>query len=251
MKLLLALTLLAVALAFTTSTKWDSVLNGDAPASDEEILAMYKDWLIHYEKDTSDLSDTMERFTIFKEKTREIMGFNADKSNTWTKGLNQFSDLTDDEFYGSERPLMADQECSATNRQSWSLGNDENLPKFVDWREHGVVSEVKDQGSCGSCWTFSTTGTFESHWGIAHEGRDHTQFSEQQLVDCAGDFDNDGCRGGLPSHAFTYIYYNGLETEDQYAYTATDETCKYVSGITKGADLGSFNVTVGDEYSMK
>lgn len=72
-----------------------------------------------------------------------------------------------------------------------------------------MVSPVKNQGNCGSCWTFSTVGAMESHWNILGKGKNQT-FSEQQLVDCAGAFDNHGCNGGLPSHAFEYIKYNGL-----------------------------------------
>ena len=71
------------------------------------------------------------------------------------------------------------------------------------------------------------------------------------MVDCAGDFDNDGCRGGLPSHAYQYIYYNGFEKEEDYDYTARDEVCKYNEEIVLGATFGSFNITAGDEYSMK
>lgn len=71
-----------------------------------------------------------------------------------------------------------------------------------------MVSPVKNQGACGSCWSFSTVGAMESHWNILGKGKNLT-FSEQQLVDCAGDFDNHGCNGGLPSHAFEYIRYTG------------------------------------------
>jgi len=115
------------------------------------------------------------------------------------------------------------------------------------------VSPVVPQGSCGSCWTFSTVNTFESHYAIAtgKKGADMVRFSQQQLVDCAGDFDNHGCSGGLPSHAFTYIYYYGLETIKDYPYTAKDEKCKYDAKKVKAWNVGSFNITEGDEWSVK
>jgi cathepsin H len=76
-----------------------------------------------------------------------------------------------------------------------------------------MVSPVKSQGKCGSCWTFSTTGCLESHHKIKHGGA-FVFLSEQNLLDCAQAFDNHGCRGGLPSHAFEYIKYNGgIDTE--------------------------------------
>ena len=70
----------------------------------------------------------------------------------------------------------------------------------MDWREKGVVSPVKNQGNCGSCWTFSTTGALEAAYAL--EFGSILSLSEQQLIDCAQAFDNHGCSGGLPSHAF-------------------------------------------------
>lgn len=117
--------------------------------------------------------------------------------------------------------LMAPQECSATSFLKIKKEFKESaIPDHYEWNEFGMVSPVKDQGSCGSCWTFSTVGAMESHWNILGKGRNLT-FSEQQLVDCAGDYDNYGCDGGLPSHAFEYIRHNGgLELEANYPYTA-------------------------------
>nr|GFC68095.1 thiol protease aleurain-like [Tanacetum cinerariifolium] len=80
------------------------------------------------------------------------------------------------------------------------------------------MSQVKNQGSCGSYWTFSTTGALEAAYAQAY-GKS-VSLSEQQLVDCAGDFNNFGCNGGLPSQAFEYIKYNGgLDSEEAYPYT--------------------------------
>lgn len=105
---------------------------------------------------------------------------------------------------------MEPQHCSATNNlRLKSHFENANIPDNYEWNDFGMVSPVKNQGNCGSCWTFSTVGAMESHWNILGKGKNQT-FSEQQLVDCAGAFDNHGCNGGLPSHAFEYIKYNGL-----------------------------------------
>lgn len=117
--------------------------------------------------------------------------------------------MTFEEF--KESRLMAPQNCSATsNLKLKEEIKNKAIPTAYEWNDFGMVSPVKNQGQCGSCWTFSTVGSMESHWNILGKGKNLT-FSEQQLVDCAGDFDNHGCNGGLPSHAFEYIKYsNGL-----------------------------------------
>jgi cathepsin H len=158
--------------------------------------------------------------------------------------------MTFEEF--KDEKLMAPQECSATN--SFKPKDELKLkaiPDSYEWNNYGMVSPVKNQGSCGSCWTFSTVGSLESHWNILQKGKNVT-FSEQQLVDCAGDFDNHGCKGGLPSHAFEYIKYaGGIESDVTYPYTAKDGTCVFRRSIAVGyVRHGSYNITQGDEVEL-
>lgn len=103
---------------------------------------------------------------------------------------------------------MEPQNCSATKNLKKNSIDVKSIPISYDWNSYGVVTPVKDQGNCGSCWAFSTVAAMQSHWNILGKGR-NTLFSEQQLVDCAGDFDNNGCNGGLPSHGFEYIRHVG------------------------------------------
>jgi cathepsin H len=147
---------------------------------------------------------------------------------------------------------MKPQECSATN--DFKVEKEHSLraiPENYEWNSYKVVTPVKNQGSCGSCWSFSTVGTLESHWNILGKGKDVT-FSEQQLVDCAGDFDNHGCSGGLPSHAFEYIRYaGGIESDVTYPYTAKNGQCVFRKSIAVGhVRYGSFNITQGDEIEL-
>ena len=83
------------------------------------------------------------------------------------------------------------------------------------------MTPVKNQGKCGSCWTFSTVGVIESHFMLKYG--QFRNMSEQQLVDCSGGFDTFGCNGGLPSHSYEYILYNnGLAAEASYPYMGVD-----------------------------
>ncbi len=138
--------------------------------------------------------------------------------------------MTDAEFADYFHLVGDDQQCSATYEAMKGVIRSveeilKDIPSHWDWRDYGIVSPVKNQAKCGSCWTFSTVGAMESHY-IKKYGQ-FRNLSEQQLVDCAGAFDNYGCNGGLPSHAFEYILSaGGLTTEDQYPYKAvTQASC--------------------------
>jgi cathepsin H len=161
------------------------------------------------------------RKIAFAESIDRIIEHNS-KESSFKMGINAFSDMTDAEFsaHFNLEKIQEAQHCSATQRQSVEAVGD--IPSEWNWREHAGVSPVKNQGSCGSCWTFSTVGALEAHTMIKYDG--NTDFySEQQLVDCPKDFDTHGCNGGLPSHAFEYIRYaGGISTEEAYPYYAWD-----------------------------
>ncbi|XP_050217052.1 thiol protease aleurain-like [Mercurialis annua] len=186
------------------------------------------------------------RFAIFSESLDLIRSTNK-KGLTYTLGVNEFADLTWQEF--QKQKLGAAQNCSATSKGNHKLTGGV-LPEYKDWREAGIVSPVKNQGHCGSCWTFSTTGSLEAAYHQAF-GKE-ISLSEQQLVDCAGAFNNFGCKGGLPSQAFEYIKYNGgLETEAAYPYIGNDSTCKFSKENVGVQVLSSVNITEGAEDELK
>jgi len=95
-----------------------------------------------------------------------------------------------------------------------------DLPESINWVDQGVVTKIKDQARCGSCWSFSTTGAIESAYKIKNS--QEILLSEQQLVDCSQSYGNNGCAGGLVEYAFNYAKHVPLETEDAYPYTALD-----------------------------
>eukprot|EP00042_Codosiga_hollandica_P033262 m.220231 g.220231 ORF g.220231 m.220231 type:complete len:254 (+) comp54144_c0_seq3:398-1159(+) len=104
------------------------------------------------------------------------------------------------------------------------VGDDNNgLPTSFDWRDQGVVTAVKNQEQCGSCWAFSTAENIESVWAIAGNGL--VELAPQQIVDC--DTKDDGCNGGNPPTAYEYVIgAGGLEKESSYPYTASQGPCK-------------------------
>jgi hypothetical protein len=91
-----------------------------------------------------------------------------------------------------------------------------------------VVTKVKNQGQCGSCWAFSAVAALESLRFQAYKVI--ADFSEQQLVDCSGSYGNGGCNGGWMNNAFNYTKVMGITNESLYAYTATNGACKPLTG---------------------
>uniref|UniRef100_A0A672JP85 Pro-cathepsin H n=1 Tax=Salarias fasciatus TaxID=181472 RepID=A0A672JP85_SALFA len=186
------------------------------------------------------------RLHVFTQNKRLIDHHNAG-NHSFTMGLNQFSDMTFEEFRKFYL-LTEPQNCSAT--EGSHVSSTGPYPKFIDWRMKGnFVTPVKNQGYCGSCWTFSATGCLESVNAIA-SGK-LISLSEQQLIDCARDFNTFGCMGGLPSNAFEYIKYNkGLMTEEDYPYKGHDDKCNFDPASAAAFVEDVVNITIYDEEAM-
>ncbi|PKA49954.1 Cysteine proteinase 2 [Apostasia shenzhenica] len=199
-----------------------------------------------YGKSYGSVEEIKKRFGIFVESMELIRSTNR-KGLSYTLGINQFADLTWEEFRATR--LGAAQNCSATLKGNHRLA-EAVLPETKDWRDDGIVSPVKDQGHCGSCWTFSTTGALEAAYTqLTGKG---ISLSEQQLVDCAVAFNNFGCNGGLPSQAFEYIKYNGgLDTEETYPYQGVNGICNFKAENVGVKVIDSVNITLGAEDELK
>merc|ERR1719447_1240662 len=132
-------------------------------------------------------------------------------------GVNQFADMTGEEFKNHTTCLRGLQ----NNHGERVKELEENAPDSIDWDAQGMVTPVKNQGQCGSCWAFSTTGAVESRAAIAAHAQSPNSLSEQELVDCSLSDGNAGCNGGLMDYGFKYVKeQGGLCSEDDYPYTA-------------------------------
>jgi len=195
------------------------------------------------------------RFATFKDNLDTIETHNQEYlkgKHTYRLGVNQYSDWTFEEF--KEYFLGTHYNMSLSTHGSSgsfvSLPKHVQIPEQIDWRELGAVTPVKNQGQCGSCWAFSSTGSLEgAHFRLTGN---LVALSEQQLIDCAGKFSNKGCEGGWMDNAFEYIKeIGGVDTEDSYPYTARVGKCRF-SKVHIGATCsGYIDVASGDEQILK
>lgn len=138
--------------------------------------------------------------------------------------LNEFADLTWEQFSGTrlgfkpelKEKLSSDNAAADVGPIPGFMYENSEVPESIDWRAKGAVTDVKNQGQCGSCWAFSTVGSIE---GInAIKTGQLLALSEQELVDCDTEKDM-GCSGGLMDYAFQYVVKNGgIDTEEDYSY---------------------------------
>jgi len=187
--------------------------------SEEVYQSAFTEFVAEFDKQYS-ASEFFQRFAVFKTNYAHIVRHNTG-NHTWSMGVNQFSDLTAEEFEAIYLSglLAADFEPMPSSQEYIDAAGDK------DWRTEGAVTAVKNQAQCGSCWAFSTTGTVEGSHFL--KTKKLLSLSEQQLVDCSGSTGNQGCNGGWPKWALTYIEKNGGFCDQAgYPYTGRDGTCK-------------------------
>lgn len=138
------------------------------------------------------------------------------------------------------------------NAVTLQLNNGTTLPEEVDWRQKGAVTEVKNQGECGSCWAFSATGAIEGAMALKNGTNIVNSLSEQNLLDCSSKYGNMGCDGGMMDDAFEYVKdNNGLDTEESYPYMGKADKCQFKNETVGATVLGYKDLQQGDEEQLK
>jgi C1A family cysteine protease len=189
------------------------------------------------------------RYGVWKSNFNYIYQHNLNHTRTHTLGMNPFGDLTNEEFVARFNGYVPRSRDFLRSKNTAKL-NVGSLPSSVDWRTKGAVTAVKNQGQCGSCWSFSTTGAVEGIHAI--KTGTLVSLSEQQLMDCSTAEGNQGCNGGEMDDAFEYIIKNGgICSESSYPYEGYDDTCRSSSCQSVASIKGYTDVTVNDPSALE
>ncbi|XP_068660094.1 senescence-specific cysteine protease SAG39-like [Aristolochia californica] len=205
---------------------------------ESSMVKRHEEWIAKYGRVYKDTAEKERRFKIFADNVQLVEAFNSDGGNTYRLSVNEFADLTNEEFRASRNGFRP----SSLRDTSSSLFRYENVtavPSTVDWRKKGAVTPVKDQGQCGCCWAFSAVAAMEGATKLS-SGK-LVSLSEQELVDCDTRGVDQGCNGGLMDDAFKFILHNGgLTTETTYPYEGVDGKCNSKKEASSAAKISGF-----------
>ncbi|CAG9857251.1 unnamed protein product [Phyllotreta striolata] len=229
MKILLALSAIVIAAgAFTVDQQWSSFKSAHG-------------------RTYASVQEERRRFDIFTDNLKTIAEHNARYRaglESWSMAVNQFADMTPSEFSAKmayrngPMPRIAGTPHVFTGQ----------APASIDWREKNAVTDVKDQGDCGSCWAFSAVGALEGQNAILNDK--HDSLSEQELLDCSTSYGNGDCnQGGLMDNAFKYVIDHGLGDNSTYPYEGRQGSCRATNSPAVKI-TGYKNIAKGSEKDL-
>ncbi|CAK8530680.1 unnamed protein product [Lathyrus sativus] len=217
---------------------------------ESSVVDAHQQWMIKHGRTYTNSYEMEKRLQIFKENLEYIEKFNNAGNKSYTLGLNQFSDLTSEEFMASYTSVIIPNQLSSSEMRSKTILFDVNddMPTNFDWRQKGAVTDVKVQGICGACWAFTAVAAVEGIVKI--KTGNLISLSEQQLVDC--DEKSDGCIAGrFDTAVATIVQSNGIVKESDYPYRGVQQTCQINGNVEPAAQVSGFRfVTSNDEQQL-
>lgn len=187
-------------------------------------------WKTIYQKQYSSEEEELSRRLIWEKTLKIVTVHNLEESmgkHSYTMAMNGFADMTSEEVTATMTGLRVSDSEMDNLTVDWPQESiQDQAPGCIDWRKSGYVTNVKNQGSCGSCWAFSSVGALEGQ--LKKKTGRLVSLSPQNLVDCSGKYGNYGCHGGFMTRAFRYVINNhGIDSETSYPYEGRDNNCRY------------------------
>ncbi|CAA7028709.1 unnamed protein product [Microthlaspi erraticum] len=199
---------------------------------ESSVADYHQQWMIQFSRVYSNESEKQMRLKVFEKNLKFIENFNNNENHSYKLGVNEFTDLTQEEFLATHTGLNGVNLTSLSEvvdktMPSWNWNVSNVVAASKDWTMEGAVTPVKAQGQCGGCWAFVAIATVEALTRISRGKL--MSLSEQQLIDC--NKINDGCSSGRVPEAYEYIIRNGGVTTDlQYPYQVKVGTCRSNTG---------------------
>jgi C1A family cysteine protease len=208
--------------------------------SASQLSSKFMEFITVHGKSYGTVEEFEYRKALFAITEDAIQAINSNEANTWVAGHNKFSDWSHEEF--SKMHGYIPEAHTYTQPTYLPETNADN----VNWVTAGATTPVKDQGQCGSCWAFSSTGALEGSHFL--KSGNMISFSEQQLVDCVNLCF--GCGGGNQSIAFRYYKSNYAMTESAYPYKAVNQACSYNQAAATPVNVTSFTQVPGSNVAQ-
>ncbi|KAE8588075.1 hypothetical protein XENTR_v10022324 [Xenopus tropicalis] len=218
---------------------------------DETLDAEWDLWKRTYHKQYNGQMDEGLRRLIWEKNFKMITAHNLEYSeglHTYEMAMNHLGDMTSEEVVRTMTGLWVHRRNRSTNFTSEDNTAQEKIPDSIDYRKKGYVTPIRNQGSCGSCWAFSSVGALEGQ--LKKKKGKLVDLSPQNLVDCVKK--NDGCGGGYMTNAFEYVRDNkGIDSENAYPYVGEDQECMYNATGKAASCKGFKEVQEGSEKALK
>lgn len=209
-------------------------------SSASKLSSKFMEYITTHGKSYGTVEEFEYRKALFSITDDAINAINSQSGNTWVAGHNKFSDWSHEEY----TKMLGYIPEAHTYQQPTYLP--ETNADVVNWVTAGATTPVKDQGQCGSCWAFSSTGALEGSHFL--KSGNLLSFAEQQLVDCVNLCF--GCGGGNQSLAFRYLKNNNAYLEQNYPYKAVNQACQYNQSAASNVNVSSYTMVPGSDVAQ-